>query len=341
MKEGLEVGKEDMASSSLSSNETVKAAGALAEASILIGKINDHLTSTETMTETTKEVKTKVEEAVKIKRPETQEGAARILENIPTESGQTLKETTKQVQSTYRAMVEAEGPLRLYELDAISQHVKDLMDVKPLKEEDLSESDKAYRDAAERFAPLLEAQTAKTVTALQRSQRSLAEVSRMSARITAATQVMEALKERTKKAESMLEAKAKELDEAYNEIDAACKIIEALAQDIVVERVKGAVEGIAATHPNLPNLAERISKAKNFQEAIGITNRMIIESLPPVPDRDLSERDAMVTEAINTTKIAEAARLQEQTQPQGGQASGMMGTLDRALARMSSLGVGR
>jgi hypothetical protein len=276
-----------------------------------------------------------------VARPQTKEGAVKILEGIKTDTTN-LKELTKQFQSQYRSMVEAEGPLRTYELDAISVQVQERMNA-PEDIQDLSETDKTYYEAARRFKPLLESQTDRAAKAEAMVSQKEAQVSEMSAQVAAAKQVMEALVERTKIAEETVSHRDYILAEAEEKLEAAYQIIDRLVEEIGVERVRGAVEGIASTHPTLPGLAETICNATTLSEAVQMTNRLVLDSLPPVREEFVEsfERNQLIDDALRTTQTAQANLLKEQVSPSQGSANSMVETANRALHYMAARGIGK
>lgn len=247
----------------------------------------------------------KEEKSEAVQRPRDREGALRALQLVEVDEDLSLPKRTKAVRTAYRRLVGAEGPLKSYELEAISHHLTEQVaeDPKPLTEDAINERGEIRVEA------LLEAQAAKTVAAVRESAASKAKLTEMSSKLAAAEQVISALVRRTK-------GTTKLVTEMKNRLRAAYTVIEALAEDADTERLKGAVQAIAATHTHVPNIVEKLKRSRSIREAVRNTNRAVIESLPPVQrdgglpnrNREADKVSEEVEQALNESRNARHRR---------------------------------
>jgi hypothetical protein len=172
---------------------------------------------------------------------------------------------------------------------------------------EIDRSDSIYESCSKRFEPLLESQTIKALNAVNELAKVRASSTALSAKVSAAVQVIDALKERVTKSDMALK-------EAAEDFEAAIKLIEALSDEADAEKMRGTVEALAATNPHLPQLGESISKAKDPEEAIRITKTMFLEGLKKVNREPVEpESDTRITEAITKSEGAKVLREKEES----------------------------
>lgn len=165
-----------------------------------------------------------------------------------------------------------------------------------------------YEECATRFNDLLEIQVEKA----GREGADAAE-SNMSARLSAAKQLLQQSGMRIAEAEGSLE-------ERESEVSLAEQLIEGLAAEFFAEGLMSAVTAIAATHPNLRDLPSALSQVDSIFEAVAITKQMkannqVFLEREPLPIRQPRIDEALklsrkaLTEASKTVEKREAPEL--------------------------------
>jgi len=172
-------------------------------------------------------------------------------------------------------------------------------------------SEEIYEECAKRFSTLLEAQTTRIselTTKLteigDHTKRAQGKVTELSAKLSAATHVIEKFASRTKLAED----KMTDLSETTG---AAEKLIEALADEFKEEGLRSAVAAIAATNPDVADLASELSEATSLSEVILITKRLKERRFGIMEREPLGIREERVVLAIKISREAEEKLLRE------------------------------
>jgi ribosomal protein L40E len=241
--------------------------------------------------------------AESFQRATTAEETVQVLqqvEGLDPSSKRFVHETRK----AYRDAAMVEGPLRRHELDGIAEYVRTSQEqhTAALSEATVQQSTETLSldEAVGRFSPLLEAQTGKTNAALAEAAAGRAVVTEMSAKVAAAQQVIHELVRRVREKETALQESETLLSSAYT-------LIEAFAGEIPAERLRGAVEALAATHPHVAGIEEKLSEATDVTSAVRQVAGAVLHSLPPRFDRVQSGID----EALQASRQAEQQKLQE------------------------------
>jgi hypothetical protein len=229
-------------------------------------------------------------------RPKDARGVLEALGALQTPAtDQTLTQRTRQLREVYRAAVGVEGPLRAYEAQGISAFL--------MREQTTQSGPPLREQAPSEVQRLVEASTAKSLRALAEVASAKAQLTEVSTKLAAAKQIIESLKRRTLAAQALQEDSKRRLKAAY-------QLIEALASEADVEGLRGAVEALAATHPRLPDLPEQIRRARSIKEAVRITSRLVLESMPRFDRDDMlpDQRDDLVEQALLESRQAEQSR---------------------------------
>jgi hypothetical protein len=257
-----------------------------------------------------------------------------LIEALYTGKKTDIRETTRLVREAYRDAVKLEGPLGRHELEGISRFVNvDTVTPANQREEsvvkakvttasgtitertypsraavmedlknhnailvEIADQEEIYEECAKKFQPLLETQTLKALNAVNETAKIRSSNSALSAKVAAAVQVIDNLVTRVKRSEFLMTEREKDLR-------AAVAVVDALAEETGVERMRGAIQAIAATHPHLPNLVEALSVTTSLEDAIRVTNQTMLDSLPDI-SREPTIQNKKFTEAITKSKEA-------------------------------------
>lgn len=262
-------------------------------------------------------------------------------------------DTAKAVSQAYRSFYKIEGKLTEVEAATVTEHVKNLGTKKakleetakvPLKAKitidgnieevtapseaelrrlvegriegrdkdiayvEIDRSDNIIKECADRFNLLLESQTLRTVLATQATAKAKAELGEVSVKVAGAQQIIEALVSRVRSAEA-------NLSEVQADFNAAVEILEAVAEEIKAERLRGVVEGIAATNPTVDELPQRLSEATSPAHAVQIAKTLIESSEAVLREALPANREAQLTEALNANDDAAEERRQKESKP--------------------------
>jgi hypothetical protein len=172
-------------------------------------------------------------------------------------------------------------------------------------------SEEIYEECARRFSSLLEAQTSKVsdlTTKLSEAEavtkRAQGKVTELSAKLSAATHIIEKFAARTK----IAEGQSKDQGDL---LGAAEKLIDALAEEFKEEGLRSAVAAIAATHSEMDELAEELCDATSLSEAVAITKRLKERRCGIMEREPLGIREVRVVAALRESKKAEEKLLKE------------------------------
>ena len=305
------------------------------------------------------------------KRAESIEQTVEILKSVYEGKTTDIREATKIAREAYRNAVKLEGPLGRHELDGISKFVQEatkpvakamenkakimykltvtedgkkseriFTTEKELREEidklnakivvEVDPSEAIYEECAKKFEPLLESQTAKSINAINEIAKVRSSSSALSAKVTAAVQVIESLVSRTNKAEAISK-------DVADDFAAAIKVLEAVADEAGVERMRGAVHAIAATHPHIPGLVESLAKTNSLMEAIRVTKKLTLDGLPEITREPIGSTRRF-EEAIE--KSTEAEKIVEATYSDKRK-DGQADLSNRVVALMRERGIGK
>ena len=169
---------------------------------------------------------------------------------------------------------------------------------------EVDRSEQIYRDAADRFSPIIEQQVLKRKQAVEDAAARECGLSETSAKLACALQVIENLGAKFKAAMT-------NLTEASGDKEAAFILIDALSEEVSAERLRGVVEGIASTHQGLNGLHEHLSQCTSVEEAIAVTKRLIVEDTR-VNREPLNEREMRVNQTLVATQQAENQLFEKQ-----------------------------
>lgn len=206
---------------------------------------------------------------------------------------------------------------------------------------EVDRSESIYQECTDRFTPLLESQTLKAVEAVNEAAAARAELDELSPKLASAVQIIEALASRVKASDA-------NLDESTGDLDAAVEILEAVVEEYKAERLRGVVEGIAATNPSVDGLALRLCEARTPHQAVKMA-RTLIEKGREVIRESLPGRESNLTEALDASAqavhLAEQARTDREQRhlqaPQNTRPTGqgaVMESTKRVVDRMKSMG---
>lgn len=172
-------------------------------------------------------------------------------------------------------------------------------------------SEEIYEECARRFSSLLEAQTSKVselttklAEAGDATARAKGKVTELSSKLSAATHVIEKFAARTKVAEDQSK------DQGAT-VGAAERLIEAMAQEFREEGLRAAVAAIAATHPEMDELAEELCEATSLSEAVAITKRLKERRCGIMEREPIGIREVRVAAALRENKKVEEKLLKE------------------------------
>jgi hypothetical protein len=172
-------------------------------------------------------------------------------------------------------------------------------------------SEEIYEECARRFSSLLEAQTSKVseltiklAEAADATTRAKGKVTELSTKLAAATHVIEKFAARTRVAESQSQ-------EQGATVGAAERLIEAMAQEFREEGLRAAVAAIAATHPEMDELAEELCEATSLSEAVSIAKRLRERRCGIMEREPIGIREIRVVAALRENKKAEEKLLKE------------------------------
>lgn len=172
-------------------------------------------------------------------------------------------------------------------------------------------SEEIYEECAKRFSTLLEAQTTriselttKLTDVEDHTRKAQGKVTELSAKLSAATHVIGKFAARTKLAED-------KMTDLFETTGAAEKLIEALADEFKEEGLRSAVAAIAATNPDVADLAYELSEATSLSEVILITKRLKERRFGIMEREPLGIREERVVLALKRSREAEEKLLKE------------------------------
>ncbi len=222
---------------------------------------------------------------------------------------------------THPTLAESEGNETLIEVSSereLQSKVTELLDGNPHTLVEVDRSEAVYAECAKRFTGLLETQTLKADQAVRDGATNQVELSEISAKLAGAKQLIEGFAAKHKEQKG-------QIAEVVADLAAAITIMEAVGSEFRAERLRGAVVGIAATHPRMKGLSEALSNVSSIEDAISATSKLQEASRPPVLDREPDQiQAAKVAEKLNEAARKEdeqkqARALTENKRPQGGQ----------------------
>lgn len=293
------------------------------------------------------------EQSHKSARPEDLSRVLEVMSKARVDTAKPIVESVAEIRTAYKKAVGVDGPLSPDEMKALTLYVETAyagnasvgsgdyvarinfggtlnesvrtVEIRAKSEEELKhriaealdgvpsfvtvEVDKSeviYEECSKRFGPMLEAQISRAQEASDKATKAMAEASEVSAKLAAAKQLIEKFAARTKNAEG-------NLTEAKEDVDAAEKLIEAMAEEFFAEGLSAGVAALAATHPTIDGLPEALSKAISLTEAVAITNRMKADKAVFLEREPLGIRNVRIEAAIKASKEKETAILIETT----------------------------
>jgi hypothetical protein len=241
-------------------------------------------------------------------RAESVEEARSILrESVPAPSYTSVLEAVKGLREGYKSVTGAKGPLTTFEINAITERAKEILSMSEATKEPVAEVS-GSKTSTDGLQDRLEAQTAKTLKAVNEVAELKATVSEHTTQMTAAKQVIEHLR-------GMVKTLGVQLREAQEQYKAATKLAEALVEESSFEVLKTAVESISATHKNVPGLSESLSRAKSVKEMITIAQEAKKASLPRITREPLTERESQVLKALEVSESKERELTEKASKP--------------------------
>jgi len=197
---------------------------------------------------------------------------------------------------------------------------------------EMDSSEAIYQECADRFNPLLEAQLQKAQESIERETKARESVSEMSAKLSAAKQLIEKFASRTRDSEASLE-------ESQRDILAAETLVEALAEEFYAEGLKAAVAAIAATHPGIDDLPEVLSRVSSLKEAVAVTKQMKESNAVFLEREPLGIRNRRVEDALRESRKKETSLIQETARASGGKETPALRTNKNVTEAMRGMGL--
>ncbi len=182
-----------------------------------------------------------------------------------------------------------------------------------------------YEECAARFNDLLEVQVEKA----GREGADAAE-SDLSARLSAAKQLLQQSGMRIAETEASLE-------ERESEVQVAEQLIEGIAAEFFAEGLKSAVAAIAATHTTLEDLPLALSQVDSLAEAVSVTKKMKADTRVFLEREPLPIRNRRIDEALKLTKKA----LLESSKPVEKREAPELATTNAVISAMNERGIGK
>jgi len=176
-------------------------------------------------------------------------------------------------------------------------------------ESDLSEE--VYSEAAKTFAPLVEKKVLETEAAREEAVQSKTQIQELSAKWAAARQLLEQFATRTREAEQQKQ-------ELEDSLSAAESLIEGISEEFQLEGLMASVAAIAATHPEIKDLPQRLALVESLPEAVQVAkdSKIVLEAFDREP---LGIRDSRIDEALAASQQKAGKLLEEQRNHRSGE----------------------